>query len=438
VDDHRQRGAPPGHRRISPVPPPPVTPYPDWAVLEDQRGALGHVLWRVAADVLLWTTAPEEDRSALFQPSADADSETLAYAMAEHPELSEALRVLWSVHKLPELADRIAIAGACSHIAGWAEAAGMKITAIQFAELAARLMLDSSVHSFTAARLCRRQGEQQRSAIWYRRALRLGRLADNQIDIANARLGMGNLESDLGNMAKAEGHFWKAARAALRNGRRSLAAAAFHNLIGVTYDSGRKADALEHLQKAARCYDPEHPRFPAFAYDAGFFLMREGYFSSALLLFETVLPRLEGDRVSILVRSALARSAAAVRDNIRYTRQSTAVLAMAAVDDEDSANALYQIAEGARSFQDWERARALAQRALSLAIKRSDSRIARYAEALIGAIERREPGDVDRVPPEDDPIDSVTQDVLRKLKKKGAQVQEPGAPPVPPERYPTE
>jgi tetratricopeptide (TPR) repeat protein len=272
--------------------------------------------------------------------------------------------------------------------------------------------------------------------MWYRRALRLGRLADNQIDIANARLGLGNLESDLGHMGRAEAHFWKAARAALRNGRRSLAAAAFHNLIGVTYDTGRKTDALEHLQKAARCYDPEHPRFPAFAYDAGFFLMREGYFSSALLLFETVLPRVEGQRVGVLVRSALARSAAAVRDNIRYTRQSTAVLAMTAVDDEDSANALYQLAEGARSFQDWERAQALAHRALALATQRSDSRIARYAEGLIDEIRRRVPGDIDRVPPEDDPIDSVTQDVLRKLKKKGAPPAEGGA--VTPERYPTE
>lgn len=419
------------------MPAPPVTPCPDWAVLEDQGGALGHVLWRVASDVLLWITAPEQDRPHLFQPDAEAHSESLAFAVAERPELAEALRVLWTVHKLPELADAVTVAEAGSHIAGWAEAAGLKVTAIQFAELAARLRLDSSVHSFTAARLCRRHGEHQRAAIWYRRALRLGRLADNQIDIANARLGMGNLESDLGNIAKAEAHFWKAARAALRNGRRSLAAAAFHNLIGVAYDAGRKADALEHLQKAARCYDPEHPRFPAFAYDAGFFLMREGYFSSALLLFETVLPRVEGQRVSILVRSALARSAAAVRDNIRYTRQSNAVLAMAAVDDEDSANALYQLAEGARSFQDWERAQALAERALSIAGKRRDNRIARYAQTLLGAIERREPGDVDQVPPEDDPIDSVTQDVLRKLKKKGAPPAAGGGA-IPPERYPTE
>ncbi|HYW13088.1 MAG TPA: tetratricopeptide repeat protein [Longimicrobium sp.] len=313
----------------------------------------------------------------------------------------------------------------------------MKATAVQFAELAARLQPDDSARSFTAGRLCRRNGEHQRAAIWYRRALRLARIAGNHIDMANARLGMGNLESDLGNSASAEANFLKAARAALRNGRQSLAAAAFHNLIGVTYDSGRRDEALDHLRKAASYYSPDHPRFPAFAYDAGFFLLREGYFSSALTLFETVLPWVDGDRVSILVRSALARSAAAVRDHIRYTRQATVVLAMVDVDDEDSADALYQLAEGARAFQQWDTADSLADRAMALAEKRSDARIASYSRALLQAVRDRVPTeDVDRVPPEADPVDLITQDVLRKLRKKPASPVAGGA--VPPERYPTE
>jgi tetratricopeptide (TPR) repeat protein len=405
--------------------------------LDEQAGSLGYVLWRVASDVLLWSLAEGEGRADLFhpQPAAELADELVAYVAPANSVLSDSLLVLWKVHKQPELVDREHIAEVCGRVSAWAEKVGLKITAVQFAELAARLRLDSSSCSFSAARLCRRNGEYQRAAIWYRRALRLGRLANNQIDIANARLGMGNLESELGNLDAAEQHFWRAARAALRNGRRSLAAAAFHNLVGVAYDSGRRTDALSHLKKAAECYRPDHPRFPAFAYDAGFFLMREGYFSSALLLFETVLPRVDGDRVSILVRSALARSAAAVRDNIRYTRQVNAVLPMVAVDDEDSANALYQLAEGARSFQDWERAEAFAARALSLAVKRSDARMTQYATVLLEAIRQRALGDVDKVPPEDDPVDAVTQGVLRKLKKKAPRT-DGGA--VPPERYPTE
>ncbi|MCA1792117.1 MAG: hypothetical protein LC667_20375 [Thioalkalivibrio sp.] len=213
--------------------------------------------------MLLWQSATE-DRRALFHPQpVEGEGELVAYATREAPELADSLRLLWSVHHYAVVVDTAAIADACTRIALWAERREMKLTAVQFAELAARVRPDSSPYSFTAGRLCRRNGEHQRAAIWYRRAQRLGRLANNLIDIANAQLGLGNLSSDLGNIATAEQHFLRAARAALRNGRRSLAAAAFHNLIGVTYDAGRKEEAVEHLRKAAAYYSVDHPRLDA-------------------------------------------------------------------------------------------------------------------------------------------------------------------------------
>jgi tetratricopeptide (TPR) repeat protein len=204
----------------------------------------------------------------------------------------------------------------------------------------------------------------------------------------------------------------------------------------VAYDLDRRDEALEHLRQAADFYRVDHPRFPALAYDAGFFLMREGYFSCALLLFERVLPWVENQRVSILVRSALARSAAAVRDHIRFQRQAAIVQDMATADDEDSANALYQLAEGARSFMDWDRAHDLAQAALVVAHKRHDATIITYVEHLVAALAGRLPGDVDRVPPEGDAVDAVTQQILKKLNKRPAPALKVGL--VPPERYPTE
>lgn len=438
IMDGGRRGAPRGHHRISQVPPLPATEWPDWAVLQDHLGALGLVLWRGGSDALLWGRAETSERAALFNLDGDTEMENdvIASAIREAPEISEAISTLWAIHKIPELLQPHEVADACTSVALWAEVSGMKGTAVQFSELAARLEPNRSPRSFTAGRLCRRKGEHQRAAIWYRRAARLARLDKNKIDLANAHLGLGNLETELGNKRGAEEHFLKAARSALRNGRRSLAAAAYHNLVGVAYDLGNKEVALKHLKTAAEFYRVDHPRFPALAYDAGFFLMREGYFSSALLLFEQVLPWVEGQRVSILVRSALARSAAAVRDNIRYQRQCTAVLGMVAVDDEDSANALYQLAEGARSFMDWARAEAFAVRALALAEKRDDRTIAAYASALLAAITLHQQGDIDRVPPEGDPVDAVTLEVLRKLNKRT--MATPIAEAVPPERFPIE
>jgi len=414
----------------------PVTPWAEWSVLADRGGPLGFVLWRSAADVLLWCEADPAERRALFGVALFHEPDLVAFAIRQAPDLREAIQTLWTVHTLPELADADAASDACYRVSRWAESQGIIRTAAQFAELAARLQPESAPRAFTAGRLCRRAGEVQRAAIWYSRSNRLARRAGSNIDRANAHLGLGNLEYDLGHHARAEQHFLKAARAALRNGRKSLAGAAHHNLVGVAYETGRVEEALQHLGIASEYYGADHPRFPVLAYDAGFFLLREGYFSSALLVFESVLPWLVGQRVEILARSALARSAAAVRDHIRYQRAAEAVLALAAMDDEGSANALYQLAEGARSFLYWERAEELAKRAFEVGRKRQDGITIQSAAALLRAISGKEPGDVDRVPPVGDPVDRVTQEIMRKLKKRPAPASGTGT--VPPEDYPTD
>ena len=430
------RGAPRGHSRFSPVPPMPLTARPELLILAESGGSLGLALWRVAADAFLWGGAKSEDRGELFAAVDPDEARLIASAVTEGPELASAIRTIRTVREQPRQADADAVADASSVIVVWAEARDRKETALLFAELAALLQPASAARAFTAGRLSRRLGESQRAGIWYWRSARLARRANSNIDRANARLGLANLAHDLGKYPAAEAHLWKALRAALRNGRKSLAAAAYHNLIAVAYDTGRPTEALQFLKTAADYYQPDHPRFPVLAYDAGFYLLRERYFSSALLVFEKVLPWVEGQRVSILVLSACARAAAAVRDHIRFQRMSTAVLKLTAMDDEDSANALYQVAEGARSFLDWERAHELAVQALELARRREDAATISSAEALVAEIASRTPGDIDQVPPEGHPVDEITQMILKKLARRSAPPAGGGA--VPPEQYPTD
>ena len=422
-------------RRISPVPLPP-SQRPEWTVLQDGIGALGLVLWRGASDAVLWSSSPAAARADLFRRPSTLGDEIVALAIREAPELATAVGTLWGIHRFPDLARAEDVGTACASVALWADGAGLNDTALHFAELAARVQPEHSGRSFTAGRLCRRRGEHQRAWIWYRRALRLGRLAGNQIDIANARLGLGNTEADVGRESAAETHYRAAARAALRNGRRSLAAAAYHNLVRVAYETGRTDEALGLLFDAITGYDVDHPRFPALLYDAAFLLLRERFFSSALEILERVLPLVESTPTEILVRSALARSAAAVRDHIRYQRQCTAVLALAAVHGPDAGYSLYQLAEGARSFGDWERARALAVRAREVSHAHPDAPSAATAERLIRAIERREPGDEDRVPAEGGRVDLLREEALRRVRR--CRAPAPGDRPVPPEWYPSE
>ena len=401
-------------------------------MLEEFGEPLGVVLWQILSDGLLWCDTPPEQRNDLFRPYGGSQDGQFALAAQSIPELADAVGRFRGLCAAPHLADAAELAASSGEVLVWAEARGMKETAASFADLAARFQPESPERSYTAGRLSRRLGDPPRAAIWYVRAARLARRAKDEVTFANAHLGLGGLEHDLGNLAAAEKHLLKASRRALRRGRQSLAAAAYHNMVGVAYDSGRTDEALDYLGLAAEFYRTGHPRLPILAYDAGFFLMREGFFSSALLIFDKVLPLVQGQRENLLVRSAIARAAAAVRDHIRFERTAAQVLALVAEDEEGSANALYQLAEGARSFQDWERASNLAQRALDLTEKRKDGTTAALAAALIDAVQRREPGDVDLVPPEEHVIERVTRRILSKLRNRpGGQT---GA--TPPEQYP--
>ncbi len=438
----RKRGAPRGHMRHSAIPPMPKDPRRELDLLRDDTGPLGFLLWRIISDVLLWTGCPPEHRVGLFRDAREGRGEPLAYATLAAPELREPLRVLLTVSVTPELADAGAVAEACARVVEWAEGQGMKETAVQFAEAAARIEPEVSRRAYTPGRLCRRLGAHHRSAMWYWRAARLARRAHklgvkgSEIDFAKAHLGLGNLEHGLGHYKQAEHHLFKAAHAALKMGRKSLAASAYHSLIGVTYEQGHIDVALQHTEQAARLYPACHPRLPLLAHDIGFFWLRQNYFSSALLLFEKILPWVEGQHERILVLASLARSAAAVKDHIKFEHAAAEVLAIAAADNELAATSLYHIAEGERSFWRWDKAERLATRALGLARERDNLPLASVTASLLDSVRAQKLGDVDTVPPRGSKIETVTALVLRKLQKQPAPELAPGA--VPPERYPTE
>lgn len=438
----RTRGAPRGHVRHSAIPPIPKDPRRELDLLRDDTGPLGFLLWRIISDVLLWTGCPAEDRAGLFRDAPRDRGEPLAYATLAAPELREPLQVLLTVSVTPELADAGAVAEACGRVVEWAEARDMKETALQFAEAAARIEPEVSRRAYTPGRLCRRLGAHHRSAVWYWRAARLARRAQklgvkgSEIDFANAHLGLGNLELDLGHFERAQQHYWKAVQASLRVGRKSLAGSAHHNLLHVMIATERFAEAREHAQAAAKFYPAGHPRLPILAHDIALLWLWQGYFSSALPILKLVLPLIKGQRERILVLASLARCAAAIKDHICYERAAAEVVAMAAGNSEMADSSLYHIAEGARSFWEWDKAEILATRALSLAHERGNSPVAALAGSLLDAVGAHKLGDVDVIPVVGSTIDTATELVIRKLQKQPAPDVYPGA--VPPERYPME
>jgi tetratricopeptide (TPR) repeat protein len=397
---------------------------------------LGVTLWQLVRDVVLWAQVHPGDRAGLFRPLSAGQAGRLSLAAEEAPELAEPLRELALVVTTPGRAEAERVAEACERVLVWAEMRGMRETALQFAEAAARVDLDTSLRSKLAGRLCRRVHDHPRATLWYRRAARLARRAENEAEFAFAQLGLGGVALDQGKLEEAEHYFWRAARAALRQGRQSLAAEAHHDLLGLTLTGGRYDEAIEHAEKAVSLYPTKHPGIPNLAYDIALLWMHLCAFSSAIYLFDRALPWLEVQTYRILGLAGLARSTAAVHDRIRYERLSAKVLQIAAVGDSRTAAALYHLAEGARYFEQWERSSILAQQALQEAKRAGNRSVLVAAEGLLTTLPLKRQGPEDVVPEEDGKLDRITIKILKKLAKQPAPVISETV--LFPERHPTD
>jgi tetratricopeptide (TPR) repeat protein len=404
---------------------------PELALAELSDDNWAFAFWRILTDIASSFGATPEDRTRLFH-------ETTSPALDLPNELSpvgHVIRRMWrqEPHLERELAET------CATVWEWAELRGYSELALQFAEAAARMEPNSSARCSTAGRLCRRKSERVRGTMWFRRAVRIARLSKAEkaeIDFAIAHLGWGNLESDLGRFAEAEHHATKAFRAAMRRGRRSLAASAYHDLMTIAIHTERFDEAASFAANAVAFYRSDHPRLPALAHDVAFLWGKLGYFSSAAPLFEAVLSFISLQVERAVVLANLARAAGACRDRLRYERAFLAIEKHTQEGASIPASAFYHLAQGCRSFEEWERAERYCALALATAGERGNALIVAQAEKLSKELRERSMGDLDVLPPEGGEVDTIRDALIRKLRKHAAPGGSPGA--VPPEKYPIE
>jgi tetratricopeptide (TPR) repeat protein len=276
--------------------------------LSDDKGAFA--FWRILTDIASTFGAAPEDRTRLFH-------ETTSPALDLPNELAPVANVFRRMWRQEPHLER-ELPETCATVWEWAELRGYSELALQFADAAARLEPDSAARCSTAGRLCRRKSERVRGTMWFRRAVRIARLGKAEIDFAIAHLGWGNLESDLGRFAEAEHHATKAFRAAMRRGRRSLAASAYHDLMTIAIHTERFDEAASFAANAVAFYRSDHPRLPALAHDVAFLWGKLRYFSSAAPLFEAVLSFVSLQVERVVVLANLARAAGACPKQIVY------------------------------------------------------------------------------------------------------------------------
>ena len=382
-------------------------------------------LWRILADLNTWVAFAGHPH--LFRgewPRLDVP-EPITAAM-------DAFAAVWG---RPFVPDGGRLAAACSTVWEWAESKGLGEVALQFGELAARLDPDSAARASTAGRLCRRQSERVRGTMWFRRASRLARLQRSEIDFAIAHLGWGNLEADLGRFTQAEAHAVKAYRAALRVGRRSLAASAYHDLLTIKIHTEDFEQASAFAREAVTFYRADHPRFPALAHDVAYLWSRQGFYSSAVPLYELVLDWISLPSERVVVLANLSRAAGVCRDRLRYERAYQAIETIRQEGHRVPASALYHTAQGCRAFEEWLRAQSYCESAIAAARVGGNALALAQAEELRTELRSRLPSDVDIIPPKGGEVDELREKLARKLRKL-ASCEHPAN--VPPEKYPIE
>lgn len=358
-------------------------------------GALCVALWRVLRYVEAWTTAPpeERERAHVWPRAAGSIRALLREAHGEGPELARPFalvsRHLKDPHRLPQPAAAALLARACARIAQWAEQKSLLQTAVHYAEAAA--FTDPEVPKWHrhAGRLCRRAGMFERAELWFRRGYHLAARDKHRSEAVRTLLGYGKTLKDQGKHDEARVWLARAARRAKWEHRPWYAAEAHHDLGLLETESGELSAATGHYREALRLYPPSSERIPYLVHDAAVLLMRRHHYSHAVPLLERVLAAIHRPEEQILVWGSLAKAGAAAQRRDQYAQAEAAIRQLAPLYNEHAGAAFIHLAEGARAFEEWEKAAVYADAASSIAAERSDELIGRDAAALAVLVERR-------------------------------------------------
>ncbi|HEX2092542.1 MAG TPA: tetratricopeptide repeat protein [Longimicrobiaceae bacterium] len=397
------------------------------AVLDEFEGWFGLILWQSVRDVALWSGAPEERRGELFREGAEQRRRATVRAEGLDPRVEAPLLEISEILGHPHALTGELTARACLQVAQWADDRGATATALAFSQSAAFAAPADAATAFTVARLARRRAEYARAESWYRRTVALARQSGDWNAYARSFLGLGTLYMQRGNLPASRRFYLRALRSARRHSLHEVAAMVYHDLFVLSATAGWSEDAERYARGAFEEYGSGHPRLPALCHDVAYFWMKQGYPARALPIFRALLPRIPSAAERVVILANIARAAGAVGDRALFEDAWAQVLegVERAEAAEGVTEALVELAWGASSLGDWERAEQAASRALEVAAERAEGKIRLAAEtALESARERRATGAVPvpgRVSAARE-ADALAEDLVRSLSQPAASV----------------
>lgn len=358
-------------------------------ILREVSGETGLLLWQSYRNVMFWATAEPEERGALFSPEASRRRLAELLAADIPGDLVDSLVSIGRMLGAPDSTSGETIADACRSISEWADREGHEATALGFTQASALSAPRNATYSLAVGRLARRRGEQARAETWFRHAIMVGRQTGDWESYARAYIALGNMLLLRGNFPGAHRMHIKALRAARRKGLTPIQGMAAHDLFVIATETGRNAQAEEYARMALRSYGPAHPSLPILAHDVAYYWMNQGYFTQVLPIFLSLQNRFEnGSVMQLLVSAHTARAAGGAGDRNLFRRYFTETIRMAKEPPYESraGDAFLELAMGASSLGEWDRAEQAAQRALELTEKSGQATMSIHAESVLESI----------------------------------------------------
>lgn len=397
---------------------PPPSPIPDHHILGDLDEPLARVLWRGLRDVREWSAATPAQRGRLFsQPGAEF-REGMLFASGQAPALADAIGTLASLRTSPRVVTTRDLVEACVSVRDWADDRGLVHTALAFAEAAAGLDLENPILACDAGKAARRAAHADRAESWFDRALTSAARQKNRREQIRALLGVGALMRETGRYEAAREFIGRASKMAASTRRNRQAAESSHDLLAIAIEDGSFDECETYVLAALRTYPIHHPSIPRLVHDWAFYLVRRALYEQALPLLVAIVPVARRPELKMLYQGTLARAAGGSGRREVYDEAARMVVALSGVHQEFAAAALANSAEGARFFQEWERADGYAARAVEIARERGEADVHRGASEILDAVTARAAPEPQALPPADSNVESVTRRVMALLRQR--------------------
>lgn len=357
-------------------------------ILREVPGETGVLLWQAYRNVMFWATAEAQDRGKLF--AADAGQHRLEDLLsADVPGgIVDALVAVGRLLGAPETTSGDTIADATRTIADWAEGEGYGSTALSFKQAAALSSPRSAAFALAVARSARNRGEMPRAETWYRHTIMIARQTGDWESYGRAYVALGNMARARGNFPLAQRMHIKALRSGKRKGLQAIVGQASHDLFVLATEAGKSDQAEHYARQAFRAYGANHPRLPALAHDIAYYWMNQGHFARALPVFEALLPLLPEPTDQLVAQAHVLRAAGGAGDRDRFRKRwnETMKLTREANVYSVAADALLEMARGAASMGEWDRAEQVAERAIAVAAERNEGTVLVRGEGILESI----------------------------------------------------